>query len=66
MEDDDLIAPEDFHFGEHFEQPEPQPPVEEIPLPQASAPEELPEEPACFKVCRMAEAEAFFKRISVS
>jgi len=29
-------------------------------------PEELPEEPACFKVCRMAEAEAFFKRISVS
>jgi len=25
-----------------------------------------PEEPACFKVCRMAEAEAFFKRISVS
>ena len=28
--------------------------------------EELPEEPACFKVCRMAEAEAFFKRISVS
>lgn len=25
VEDDDLIAPEDFHFGEHFEQPEPQP-----------------------------------------
>lgn len=24
-------------------------------------PEELPEEPACFKVCRMAEAEAFLR-----
>ena len=44
VEDDGLIAPEDFHFGEHFEQPDPQPPVEEIPLPQASAPEEVPEE----------------------
>ena len=44
VEDDGLIAPEDFHFGEHFEQPEPQPAVEEVPLPQASAPEEVPEE----------------------
>ena len=35
-------------------------------LAPVDSPEELPEEPACFKVCRMAEAEAFFKRISVS
>lgn len=47
VEDDGLIAPEDFHFGEHFEQPEPQPqePVEEIPLPQEQ-PEEPQQEPS--------------------
>ena len=46
-EDDDLIAPEDFHFGEHFVEAEPQlqAPVEETPQPQEPA-QEPPQEPA--------------------